>query len=346
MKTTWFVLAAAILVSATAASAAERPTAEELLTAFEKSVEKLNRVRIEWSRKGPATDPPEGSIVNGGEEYTLFRDGPRWKMDRLLRMITVEKGNRSESRSREQTLIGDEIIHVMQVERPPGDQPHTPIVSCKRGDGIAARSFREAGPFGFLFGRLWGDAGYPLWTIMREAGSLELLPETETVGGVETYVLKSVGKYGEHQVWLDPASGGLPRRIEVHKRPGHLLDSEQLGTSPAPDPNKPIKFSLRIFRTYSCRIDKIQIADRDGVFIMTEFESEENSELTTGKTRVEKIERKFRVLDINPKEFPENAFRFDIEIPNGTPVWVTENDSRKPTRFEWVDGKIRERAGK
>ena len=30
----------------------------------------------------------------------------------------------------------------------------------------------------------------------------------------------------------------------------------------------------------------------------------------------DKIARRFRVLNVNP-EFPENAFRFDIEIPNG-----------------------------
>src|SRR5215469_16219573 len=49
MKAPSRFLIAAILVFATAASAAERPTAEELLTAFEKSVDKFDRVRIDWS---------------------------------------------------------------------------------------------------------------------------------------------------------------------------------------------------------------------------------------------------------------------------------------------------------
>jgi hypothetical protein len=346
MKTPRWAIALAILVSTSSASAVERPTAEELLTAFEKSVKKFDRVRIDWSVKGSETDPPEGRSGNGGQEYTLFRHGRRWKLDILFRTITIEKGNRSENHAREQTLIGDEVIHVTQFYSASRSQPSTPIVSCTRGEGIPGRSFPKPGQHSVLFGRLSGDGDNPLWSIMREAGSLELLPETEIVDGVETHVLKSVGRYGEHQLWLDPASGGLPRRIEVRKRPGHLLNSEQLGASPAPDFNKPIKTIRGLYREYSSRIDKIQIENRDGVFVMTGFESEENSTLSNGKPRVNKIETKFRVIDIDPKELPENCFRADIEIPNGTRVWVTENDQKIATKFEWVDGKIRESAGK
>ena len=51
-----------------------------------------------------------------------------------------------------------------------------------------------------------GDGGLPLWTVMGEDTKLELAPEPEKIAGVETWVLKSRGKYGEHKVWFDPAS--------------------------------------------------------------------------------------------------------------------------------------------
>src|SRR5262245_39218725 len=54
-----------IVVLAADASAGERPTGEELLTAYEKSVEKLSRVRIEWSRPETAVKPDEKRTSNG-----------------------------------------------------------------------------------------------------------------------------------------------------------------------------------------------------------------------------------------------------------------------------------------
>jgi hypothetical protein len=199
-----------------------------------------------------------------------------------------------------------------------------------------------------------GDAGLPLWSVMRGAASLELLPQTEIVAGVETYVLKSSGKYGEHQLWLDLASGGLPRRIEIHKQAGNLFNDEQLGTSPAPDtearPDASRPLALPARREYSSRIDKIQIEKREGAFVITGFEDEFSITYATGKVLERRSEFKAGVVDINP-EFPENAFRFDVAIPNGTRVSVVENfpleyQGRIDSNHEWVDGKIRERVGK
>src|SRR5580765_7215418 len=105
----------------------------------------------------------------------------------------------------------------------------------------------------------------------------------ETVGGVTTNVLKSRGKFGEHKVWLDPAHGALPRRIEVHKRPGNLLNDEQLGTAGAPpkdaDPqaesgSRRLPLPENPHSEYWTRIDKIQIEDQKGVFVITAYEEE------------------------------------------------------------------------
>jgi hypothetical protein len=355
MKTTRWVLAAAILASASGASADERPTAEELLTAFEKSVEKLARVRIEWKDEGPERKQPDGKSQRGMHETTVFRDGPRWKVDLFRQMTTTENGTRSESKSRDQTLVGEEIIDVTQFERGPGDPAGPVHVIAYRDERTANRTWLLLGPCRVLFGRMGGDAGLPLWSVMREAASLELLPQTEIVAGVETYVLKSRGKYGEHQLWLDPASGGLPRRIEIHKQAGNLFNDEQLGTSPAPDPEAPPDrrrpAPLPARREYSSRIDKIQIEQKDGVFVITGFVDEFSVTYATGKKREDRTEFKVRAVEINPKDFPENAFRFDIVIPNGTSVSVLENfpleyQGRIDSKHEWVEGKIRERLGK
>ena len=354
MKTALWILAAVLAIGTPPLVADERPTAEHLLAAFEKSVEKLSRVRIEWKFSGR-----EGG---NDAEMTIFRDGPRWKFDRFL----IPKGNRpGSSRKREQTLIGDEIVRVSLKYDPLDDMPRVMEMGMMAiREHVATRSWPQLLSASVLFGRINGDAGYPLWTVMREAGSLELLPQTEVVDGAETYVLKSVGKYGEHRVWLDAASGGLPRRIEIDKQSGNLLNDEQLGSTPFPketplDPNRRIQIPVRRPRSAaSTRIDKIHIENKDGLFVITGFEEEgrttfsdgKNPEPNDGTTPPPKRGHKFRV-DIDPKDFPEDAFRFAIAIPNGTPVSVLDNyplEYQGPvkTEHEWVDGKIQNRLQK
>jgi hypothetical protein len=186
---------------------------------------------------------------------------------------------------------------------------------------------------------------------MREAGSLELLPKTEIVDGVETFVLRSEGKYGEHKVWLDPASGGLPRRIEVNKRPGNLLDDEQLGTVPAPPPGTLVKprqpGAAPPRRECSFRVDKVHIDKKGSAFVITEFESTMSDVVVDGRKGEFKNAFKARLFDLDLTDLPPSAFQFDIEIPEGTIVFVVgPGDERIDDRYEWVDGKVRERVGK
>ena len=349
MRTTHSCLAAALIAVSTLASAGEPPTAEELLATLQKSAEKLNRVRIELNAKAPEVKRPDGRSFTSEVDLTILRDGTRWTIDRALRSTTVENGNRSETQGREQILIGDEMITAGQHVR--GDVLGLPIVAATRSEQVATRPWLNLGHCAVLFGRMIGDGGYPLWTVMRESGSLERLPESEVVDGVETWVLTSRGKYGEHRVWLDPASGGLPRRMEVHKHPGNLLDEEQLGTKlvsnveSQPDPRGRTQvFGSRPRSEFSSRIDKIQIEDRAGVFVITGFEEDSNTTYVDGKNSKGKKEHKFRVA-VAPNDFPEDAFQLQIAIPNGTRVLVTENGRPIDTKFEWVDGKIRESAG-
>src|SRR5262249_41657694 len=159
--------------------------------------------------------------------------------------------------------------------------------------------------------------------------------ETEVIDGIETYVLKSRGKYGEHKVWLDPAHGGLPRRIEIHKLPGNFLDDEQLGTPPALRPGRTQNEDWTL-------IDKIQIQKQKDVFVMRGYESavslvfadvKNPREKTTRRPTGPMTELRFRV-EVDPREFPADAFRFAVEIPNGTPLLVEDN---LPLRYQGPD---------
>ncbi len=358
MKTVSLLLVVILAIPPATGLSDDRPTADELLASFEKSVEKLARVKIEWNQKGRRGAPFD-------QETTVFRDGPRWKAERLL-VRTDDNG--PGRKTREQTLIGDEIVMLSLTYDPLDDKPRLfgLTAACER---VAVRTW-TVGRLGcdVLFGRMIGDLGAPLWTVMREAGSLELLPGTEKIDGFETYLLKSRGKFGEHKVWLDPASGALPRRIEVHKLPGDLLNDEQLGTGVAPPPvaepqtktgRRSPSLNGAPLSEHWTRIDKIQIENQKDVFFIAAYESEIKITLAGAKPVPDdgakqpsgiKGEYKFRV-DVDPLEFPEDAFRFAIVIPDGTPVKVIDSYPLRyqgpvKTEHEWVAGKIRARVSK
>lgn len=337
--TGWLMVAYFVLVSGRI-SRAEPPTAETLLAEYEKSVEKLSRVQIEWNRRNK-----EEAAGKPTDEYTLFRNGKQWKVNRYW--PGWGDGRAGDSRFREQSLlVGEEVLFASQRAAAPGFQEGRPHVSCRRGERIADELFSSIGHCSVFFGRMSGDAGYPLWTVMREAGSLELLPKTEIVDGVDTYVLLSKGKYGEHKLWLDPTRGALPRRIEVHKYPGNLLGKEQLGTTPPPTVPPPRRTgSGPAYQECFCRIEKFEIENKGGAFIVAGFEHFSVNTVSTGKKLESRGQLKPSVLEVDP-EFPDNAFRFDIDIPNGTTVWVREaNENNFNGKYRWVDGKIVEAPG-
>src|SRR5580765_4415160 len=116
MKTGSWLCVVILAISPSAGRCDERPTANELLAEFEKSIGKLERVKIEWnvkSREGAAFD----------QEFSVFRDGPHWKTDKLM----IPTGDRPNRKVREQTLIGDEILAVSLRYDPVNDKPRLPV---------------------------------------------------------------------------------------------------------------------------------------------------------------------------------------------------------------------------
>jgi hypothetical protein len=80
MGMTQTILAAAILVLGSTASAGERPTAEQLLKACQKSFESLTRVRIECQDVMKQADERVSKLTR---ELTIVRNAERWKIDYL-----------------------------------------------------------------------------------------------------------------------------------------------------------------------------------------------------------------------------------------------------------------------
>jgi hypothetical protein len=151
-------------------------------------------------------------------------------------------------------------------------------------------------------------------------------------------------------------SGGLPRRIQIHKQLGNLYDDNQLGALAGQAGDEPAQFAkvgsgkgINSFRQkldireFSFRIEKIKLEAKDGAFLMTEWNADEI--MITGDARAERqvrTENSVRSLDF-PLGNREEVFRFQTQIPNKTQVIVM--DGAPGAQDEWIDGDVKLRAG-
>lgn len=350
------VLAMTILAAASTASGGERPTVGELLAACQKSFERLARVRIECTETMTEPKLAGNGVSEWKRDLTILREASRWKVDEIQRGKRQVDGQPAEFGFWHQTLVGDEVIQAQLFNPPPQDVQQRPIVTAFR-DAHTHRVWSILRLPRTIFGRLEGDGGLPLWTVMGEDTVLELFPEPEKIGHVETWILKSRGRYGEHKVWFDPANGGLPRRIEVRKQLGDLLNDEQLGSrAPGePGPTNPERGQPQppaARKDVFVQLDNIQIENKSGLFVMTAFDYRLRYQVIKTQKEIERREElRVRTIDVDPKPGSEDAFQFDIKIPNELRVGIFTNaplefgSARADTYEEWIDGKLRKRPG-
>jgi hypothetical protein len=368
MKTGQWIVGALLTIAATAALADERPTAEELLAGYQKSVEHLNRVGLECVEKKPERRAGENVIVKETGTRVIYRDEARWMVADIRRRTQSANGASHELATRQELVVGDQLISFNLIESRDGmpvpiDQGLQIVAWLERKmgrttegaeQGVANESEqmigRMLGGVQTLFGRFSGDGEQPIWDVMRDSSALELLPETEVIGGVETSVVRSEGKFGTHMLWLDPKYGGLPRRIEITRKLGNLYNDNQLG-SRIGQPQEPLRAGGKgpppnqkpDLRESWLRIDDVRIEKKDGVFVMTAWNEDWKLTRGDGKTMGERVEFSVSSVNFKPETWPDSAFRPSMEVPNKTRV--TARDGIRGTEYEWVGGKVQVRAG-
>ena len=169
MRTSLVIAVATILDCAGGISAADRPSAAELLTGYQASVEKLNRVRIESS----VSETRTGIATTWGTDATIIRDANRWKVDGVTKITVPASATRPKPWQQTiltQTLAGCEMIQAnelltTQLIDPNLEDPQAYAMNAYLDEHVN-RIFSMLGLTSILFGRIPGDGALPLWKIM------------------------------------------------------------------------------------------------------------------------------------------------------------------------------------
>lgn len=77
--------------------------------------------------------------------------------------------------------------------------------------------------------------------ILRESPDISVAPSVEQINGANTYKVSAAHpEFGRYTLWLDPAIGYLPRRIEVNKGKAHRYYLGPVGDRNRADDGEPI----------------------------------------------------------------------------------------------------------
>ena len=160
--------------------------------------------------------------------------------------------------------------------------------------------------------------------ILREAHSVSLRSETETVAGFACYVLDADTVYGEWTVWIDPDHGCNVAQAFCRRGPGHRF----YGTTLKHGDLHEYSFSNVDFREVSgiwvpMKADYIQKQDNaDG----TRYEWNSNCKRT--------------FVDLQPR-FSKDTFTPNIQ--NGTKArvkWLHDASHTRQTNYTWRNGQV------
>ncbi|MGQ0634711.1 MAG: hypothetical protein ACT4QC_08880 [Planctomycetaceae bacterium] len=370
----WLIAATTSAVSLQA-SAADPPTAQQALLRFEQSTRRLSPVHIEAEEKIAERKNADGSTATSDSKVTVYRNDWRWKVKRDQHSATIRDGKPQSVDNRNDFVLGDQVLQAFLIDLIDGK----PLVGPKALGNLVVQAWpggqdeehqiwHHLQSIRVLLARLPGDGNQPLWRVMSDASSVELLPEPEMIGTAKTFALKSRGKFGEHSVWLDPEHGYLPRKIEIRKCADDLFDSLSLdvldgsrlmisGVANKPRPARPSRppppggvklreTKARTLTSWTIRIDDVKLERVSGVPVMTAFEQTTEYAFDDGTIELTRSRLQVRHLDFDARDWPANAFQLWIDIPDGYQVSVYQDASGKmdlTKQYEWWQGRVREK---
>lgn len=339
-------------VASSQARSDERPAAPQQLAAYEKTIEAMAHCKVEVVTKGfrkgdddqRFKDNKDGFV--GTNEWTICRNDTRWRVSQRSHTLMTRQGKPVEVKTGTEKLVGDEAVFVSallaSVEGTAEGLRMSAYLDARAGE---KRVHGALGHLDLLFGFVPGDRGQSLGIVMRAATQLEAAADVELVGGEETVVVKSRGRYGTHTLWLDPKLGHLPRRVEVVKQSGDNLDERQLGVEvsqavappgaarrPVPVPPTP--------RESRVRYENIQIERREGIPVITAFDCLSTTTFDKGKTVENRLECRVRAIHVHVTTWTAADFQPSLSIPDGTPVVVMDAPAGERGGYVWKEGRL------
>jgi len=299
---------------------AQAPSPNELLRAYEQSLQRMAHIRFGAAVTSGWQDR-DGIKGKSESVWKVLRDNARWRLSyQRTTTITSQDGSVSTEHSAYECLVpptdGFADLRI-QLDAPTGKVNY--LVANRKPNPQQADVWAED-DFMLVFGHLQGNGRMMyLPAILRESN---LTTSEQALQGEKVFVLRGKGRFGAYSLWLDPKHGSLPRRISVRKTVSDYAGDHQLS-------------SFRGVREMKADVEVSRLEQFGDVHLMTEFailyQTVYNDRTADSRTMC-----RLSNIDLSPT-VSSDSFRLSVDIPNGTPVQV---DDARAIEYVWEDGRI------
>ncbi len=274
------------------------------------------------------------------QEWEVRRDGARWRVSEVFRS-TSRIGSRERTISFEQLLVVPDAVNGWRVEakreEPPAGDPRPPYWSIvadsekELADWAPLEPYLRAGSF--IFGYVPADGHQSLREVLEDS-TLTLLPD-EKVGSQLCRVIRSVGKYGDRTIWLDPAKDLRIVKMQIIRQGNDLSGTEPIASFNGRNADGSM-FPKRQLQRLVTLCDGVELEKQGAAWLITKFDWK-NQYFYVDDGRME-MNFACRVRDIQ-LGVPLTAadLTVDKDIPYDTPVMRRNVPG---IRHAWRNGEI------
>jgi hypothetical protein len=259
--------------------------------------------------------------------FTMYRDGLRKSVDGFER-ITLKKTNEVIEETNMMRILDKRSIMVMTSTH----QPLLVYVDSEKERKKGEKAFYAALGGGMITeGFMIGLENQRIPEYLRTCSNLTMRDKIEDIEGNPTYVIEGQGNQGKIILWLDPAKGHRPRRVELYKTSESIYYGQPLASYHSERP----ELKDKKIKDYKAVCDSINIDDINGTYFITSGRMSE-TRIFTDDSKFTLISN-FHISNINLNPDFDVIKPFDLKVPDGTPL----SDGDFPGgHFEVQKGKI------
>ena len=322
--------------------------ADQLLDRFRNSFRFIDRGRckVECITSVRHIDIPGGAypeeLVLCKETWGFQSDGKRQRIEKHCTAADVGKTNLG-AHATDSVYVGPDSInscaiavdHIVPDSGSKDSRQHWDLRAKSNSAALENELplFVDAGLRGIAFGFIGGDAGQSLIQVFRK-GEL-LVDRDEQIDGHMCSVIRSSGQYGDRTLWLDPADGFRPKRLQITRAGNHLAGDRTVTSFDGTKADGELYPKLQTEK-FMQDCGQFRFEQHGGASVMTHFIEEDHTFFTGGGHMI--MKQDWSVTDIDLDVTLSDAdFEVGMDIPDGMPVNVLNAGG---IHHKWRGGRI------